>query len=62
MEMWDKFNGSYVLAIASYNAGPGRMRQWTDRFGAPVRDVQVYRYLLAGHKPSTVMISEDLTR
>jgi soluble lytic murein transglycosylase len=29
------FNGSYVLAIAAYNAGPGRVRQWLDEFGDP---------------------------
>lgn len=34
-EMLDRFNGSYVLAIASYNAGPGRVSQWLDRLGDP---------------------------
>jgi soluble lytic murein transglycosylase len=29
------FNGSYLLSIASYNAGPGRVRQWIDAFGDP---------------------------
>ena len=84
----DRFDGSYILSIASYNAGPGRVRQWQDSFGTPNKDVreaidwieripynetrnyvqhvlenvQVYRYLLAGKKPSTVMISEDLIR
>jgi soluble lytic murein transglycosylase len=29
------FNGSYVLAIASYNAGPGRIQQWIGEFGDP---------------------------
>lgn len=29
------FRGSYVLAIAAYNAGPGRSRQWVERYGDP---------------------------
>lgn len=29
------FNGSYVLAIAAYNAGPARVKQWIDQFGDP---------------------------
>ncbi len=29
------FDGSYILAIAGYNAGPGRSREWTSRFGRP---------------------------
>jgi soluble lytic murein transglycosylase len=31
----DDFGGSYPLAIASYNAGPGRVRQWLNEFGDP---------------------------
>ncbi|NYZ11990.1 lytic transglycosylase domain-containing protein [Azospirillum sp. RWY-5-1] len=34
-DLVDRFNGSYVLAIAGYNAGPGRVRQWIDQFGDP---------------------------
>jgi soluble lytic murein transglycosylase len=30
-----EFDGSYVLSIASYNAGPGRTRQWIREFGDP---------------------------
>lgn len=37
--MINKFNGSYVLAIASYNAGPGRVRQWLGEFGYPDSNV-----------------------
>ena len=29
------FNGSYVLSIAGYNAGPGRVQQWIAEFGDP---------------------------
>ncbi len=35
-----EFQGSYVLAIAGYNAGPGRARQWVREFGDP-RDAKV---------------------
>jgi soluble lytic murein transglycosylase len=31
----DDFGGSYALAIASYNAGPGRVRQWLGEYGDP---------------------------
>lgn len=31
----DSFNGSYIMAIAGYNAGPARSRQWAERFGDP---------------------------
>jgi soluble lytic murein transglycosylase len=31
----DEFNGSYILAIAGYNAGPGRAREWIREFGDP---------------------------
>jgi soluble lytic murein transglycosylase len=36
----DDFRGSYVLAIAGYNAGPGRAREWIEAFGDP-RDSKV---------------------
>lgn len=36
----DNFNGSYILAIASYNAGPGRIRRWINDFGDP-RDPKI---------------------
>jgi soluble lytic murein transglycosylase len=31
----DDFGGSYALAIAGYNAGPGRVRQWLRECGDP---------------------------
>jgi soluble lytic murein transglycosylase len=31
----DSYNGSYVLAIASYNAGPSRVRRWIKEWGDP---------------------------
>ena len=36
----EEFRGSYVLAIAGYNAGPGRAREWIEAFGDP-RDPKV---------------------
>jgi soluble lytic murein transglycosylase len=30
-----EFQGSYVLSLAGYNAGPGRARQWIRQFGDP---------------------------
>lgn len=36
----DEFDGSYVLGLAGYNAGPGRARQWVREFGDP-RDPKV---------------------
>lgn len=29
------FNGSYVLALAGYNAGPSRVREWINEWGDP---------------------------
>lgn len=29
------FDSSYIKAIASYNAGPGRVREWVNQFGSP---------------------------
>ena len=34
-DLVDRFDGNYILAIAGYNAGPGRSVQWVDRFGRP---------------------------
>jgi soluble lytic murein transglycosylase len=34
-KLLDDFGGSYPLAIASYNAGPGRVRQWLHDYGDP---------------------------
>ncbi|MDD3181514.1 MAG: lytic transglycosylase domain-containing protein [Alphaproteobacteria bacterium] len=36
----DNFDGSYVLALAGYNAGPRRAREWVQSFGDP-RSAQV---------------------
>jgi soluble lytic murein transglycosylase len=34
-DLVDNFDGSYIMAAAGYNAGPGRPRQWAQRFGDP---------------------------
>jgi soluble lytic murein transglycosylase len=36
----DEWQGSYVLGLPSYNAGPGRTREWVKEFGDP-RDANV---------------------
>jgi soluble lytic murein transglycosylase len=39
-ELIDRFRGSYILAIAGYNAGPSRSVEWIRTFGDP-RDADV---------------------
>ncbi len=34
-DLLGRFNGSYVLSIAAYNAGPARVHEWMDDFGDP---------------------------
>ncbi|RAK28957.1 soluble lytic murein transglycosylase [Falsochrobactrum ovis] len=34
-EQLDRFEGSYVLTIAGYNAGPARATQWVEKYGDP---------------------------
>ncbi|MFD1197596.1 lytic transglycosylase domain-containing protein [Brucella gallinifaecis] len=34
-EQLDRFNGSYVLTFAGYNAGPRRASEWIERYGDP---------------------------
>ncbi len=29
------YDGSYIMALAAYNAGPGRVREWTGKIGDP---------------------------
>jgi soluble lytic murein transglycosylase len=34
-ELISGYDGSYVLSLAAYNAGPGRVKQWIKDFGDP---------------------------
>lgn len=34
-ELLDRFDGSYVMTIAGYNAGPGRVSSWVRLYGDP---------------------------
>jgi peptidoglycan lytic transglycosylase len=44
--MIDEFGGSYPMAIAAYNAGPGRVRQWLREFGDPRgRDISMVDWI-----------------
>ncbi len=34
-QMLEKYNGSYIMAVAAYNAGDHRVDRWMDRYGDP---------------------------
>ncbi len=34
-ERLDQFDGSFILALAGYNAGPRRCREWIEKYGDP---------------------------
>jgi soluble lytic murein transglycosylase len=34
-QMIQRFGGSYIMAIAAYNAGPSRVRDWSNLYGDP---------------------------
>jgi soluble lytic murein transglycosylase len=34
------YDGSYIMAIAAYNAGPGNVRKWTHAFGTPGDNIE----------------------
>ncbi|MCY4395278.1 MAG: lytic transglycosylase domain-containing protein [Rhodospirillaceae bacterium] len=36
----DRFEGSYLLAAAAYNAGPARVARWIERYGDPGRNIE----------------------
>ena len=37
-QLLDRFEGSMLLSVAGYNAGPGNVRKWLDRYGDPRYD------------------------
>lgn len=37
--MIDNYDGSVVMAIAAYNAGPGNVYKWVQKFGKPVHTI-----------------------
>lgn len=39
-ELLKEFDGTYVLAFAAYNAGPGRLNTWLDTYGKPKDNAQ----------------------
>ena len=34
-DLIDEYNGSYVLTLVAYNAGPRRVREWVEEYGDP---------------------------
>jgi hypothetical protein len=34
-QLINRFNGSYIMAVAAYNAGPSRVRDWVTLYGDP---------------------------
>jgi soluble lytic murein transglycosylase len=34
-DLLNNYDGSYILTLVAYNAGPGRVRDWTEEFGDP---------------------------
>jgi len=34
-DMIENYDGSYFMALAAYNAGPGRVKEWVELFGDP---------------------------
>jgi soluble lytic murein transglycosylase len=34
-DLINSYNGSYIMALAAYNAGPGRVKEWIELYGDP---------------------------
>ena len=45
--LMDQYGGSYVLAVAAYNAGPGNVNRWLRTNGDPRRDTDVLKWIEA---------------
>ncbi len=46
-QLMDRFGGNYVLSVAAYNAGPGRVNQWLRANGDPRAGVDVLTWIEA---------------
>ncbi|MFM5914712.1 MAG: lytic transglycosylase domain-containing protein [Chakrabartia godavariana] len=43
--LMDMYGGSYVLAVAAYNAGPGNVNRWLRAYGDPRSEVDVLTWI-----------------
>ena len=43
--LMDMYGGSYVLAVAAYNAGPGNVNRWLRTYGDPRSEVDVLTWI-----------------
>lgn len=41
-DLLDKYNGSYILAVSEYNAGPNPTARWIDTYGDPRKLTKLY--------------------
>lgn len=45
-QMIERFDGSVPMAVAAYNAGPGRVDRWIDEFGDPrTKDIEMLDWM-----------------
>ncbi len=44
-DLVDQYDGSYIMAVAAYNAGPSRVRQWVDDYGDPRGQVDPVQWI-----------------
>ena len=44
-DLLKRFNGSYILAIAAYNAGPTNVKRWLRSIGQPEKDIDAIDWI-----------------
>ncbi|MBI1362162.1 MAG: transglycosylase SLT domain-containing protein [Alphaproteobacteria bacterium] len=44
-DLVNQYEGSYIMAVAAYNAGPSRVRQWVDDYGDPRGQVDPVQWI-----------------